>query len=188
MRYPYEDVRLATAPEKYHYSVSSGKSFYLCWKEYRNRFSSFSSIVQNSKDVIEILSLAPLSFVESNHIDLILRSVILRHGQTESLEVFSLIKSFEINKRLYRFYSPEIRPYKVKGEASLDSYIYFAMALIAETNKNRLDLRCVSALSKLLDILCGEFEEIDDKQKHCVSWLVREEIRLVEVIRERFNA
>ena len=42
-------------------------------------------------------------------------------------------------------------------------------------------------MSKLLDILCGEFEAIDDAQKHCVSWLVREEIRLVEVIRERFN-
>ena len=188
MRYPYEDVRLAAAPEKYHYSASSGKSFYLSWKEYRNRFSSFSNIVQNSKDLIELLPLAPQSSVECNQIDLIILSVIHQHGVTESLEMFSLIKSFEINKRLYRFYSPAIRPDKGKGEASLEAYIYFGMALIAESNKNRLDLRCVSALSKLLDILCGEFVAIDNAHKHCVSWLVREEIRLVEVIRERFNA
>lgn len=157
-QYQYSYQNILDNPSNYSYSPFEGIFFIRKWIQQRdlskNQFyKKYEPIIQTNlsstdillKDILEKLKRKKIS---KNTID----------------NIYNLIKSFEVRKRLYDEYDDNWRPINPNSYFSIERYLLFAEVLDMAWKK-KLGIQTLNTLLKCLDILTALNDQLDSEQR-----------------------
>ncbi|MBI4665276.1 MAG: hypothetical protein HY751_02570 [Nitrospinae bacterium] len=98
----------------------------------------------------------------------------IKEAEAAREKLATLVKRFEVTKRIYSAYNGELRPVDTQDFMGLGNYASFAETLIA-AHEITGSLVYLNALLKCVDILCAARERIGDQLKGRVAAVIREE-------------
>ena len=183
-KYPFTSDDPLAKKIIYNYFPYGGTKFLEDFRQYR---LSFLNVEKSSpllfSDLVDKLCFA-LQSSSSNIAYTLMRDVRdginSSHPQHSIATVRSLIKNFEVNKRLYDSYS--LKPKLSRSgcvSIDLNLYLYFGILLV-ETYKSTQILPALNSLSKLLDILCSLYCKFNERQSLIFSTLIDLELDFLD--------
>lgn len=180
--YPYQGRNLFQLPETYEYAQCEGEVFIDAWRRYREE--AIMRIKREASDrrpaSMPVQAALPGAVVLRATLEEVLQNI-----QDEKISpqcksvVHKLLKKFEIARRLFSVYSPELTRIPDVPLATLAEYLMFAriLTVYAERFDNPLYL---STLLKLDDALCSlPGSEFEQRQADEMRLILEEERRLV---------
>jgi len=178
MSYSYTDGDKIASPNTYFYTEYNGQEFL------NSYFEDRKTILRKTKDAVEP------SFsendIETNE-SLIQTSVYLGYlytslqsqNHSRNTDIFAeinlILKKFEVSKRIYDFYLPELKKSDDSDFKNLNNYIKLALVL-SRSYEITKKLNYLNGMLKVIDTLISVFNEMSELEKKNLAWLIRMEI------------
>lgn len=161
--YPYSTENNLQNRQNYHYSVYGGKEFLKSYKENRNYYLQENKIeFSNNKIEVNVKErFNKFEIKENEYFNLkifLFSSLCLcfenKEEQIDTHSISKIIKTFEVRKRLYNFYTNNIRltPLNVNDYNDLENYELLSV-LFCHLYEYKNNFQILSSLMKLNDIL-----------------------------------
>ena len=99
--------------------------------------------------------------------------------QTDAQRFDQIVKTFEVRKRLYHCYTEKMKPCDERDFEDLTLYILFSATALLFYRKNQ-DLKYLSALLKVNDILLSLYEKISEEFRQFLAFCIQGELNCVE--------
>lgn len=185
--YPYSQRNLIINPENYFYSQYMGIQFLFQWQNDRKKIG----ICQDNFSVDNFFSqphyiIATSSIVVSS---VIFKDIYLEADQSNISEknkeiIDGILKRFEITKKIFDKYSPDMRPLLGSSDRDINLYLKFGIIIELMYTKTH-DLTYLNSLLKIVDILSSIFDDLTGTQKKYSAFLVhREKFHLLELLKK----
>lgn len=186
MEYLYvtQDFRVSTID--YSYSKFNGLSFIKAYIDYRSNFISTEVFEESFVDT------QSLFICEEDFIDYICTKKFLNKCLKESFnknkeEFDLLIKRFEVTKKVYSFYDTNFRPHSTcKNDLRLEYFIAFSHTLSEIYGKTE-NFKYLNSLLKVNDILCSAYNQLSQKEKMILAFLIKKEVDFVKALSNKLN-
>jgi hypothetical protein len=173
MSYIYATGDLLEKPNSYFYTPFEGISFLTEWNE--SRTSWLRSLPTPCANAPE----SRINYNQNNQcnvIELAYSKALVAEEGIESLSepLESLLKHFEITKRVYDAYNSKIRAVDKNSYHSFNRYLRLAESFEIAYERTK-DLRTLNALLKILDTLCGSsLEQLPEDSPRLARLIVKE--------------
>lgn len=188
MQYKYITEDNLEYRQKYTYSDFGGKEFLDAYLDLRRgtlkelcRQESYKEL--KYEDLLKILQ---TTLMEYNDAAIDMRCLLLNELkllQTENHDrslLDSALKTFEVRKRLYHFYSENFRPQDEEDYKDYGLYILFSAVMSGNYEKTR-NLKYLNALLKCNDILISLYQKRDGLINiPCLAFILNKEINQIQ--------
>lgn len=176
--YKYTSLTAPSEKINYSYSVYEGEHFLNLWKENRvsviNECPEFTAIRLNNSD----------SETEQLFNDWIKRN---NFGNQEiNQKLNTLIKRFEVTKKIYNSYDSNLRAIDKLDFNDLRLYILFSYILIL-ASKKRKKAQYLNALLKVNDILSSQYKTLDKDNQTLLGYCLSKEIEFIQQLKSKLS-
>jgi methionyl-tRNA formyltransferase len=185
INYPFAEGDRLVKRNTYFYTPYGGREFLSAWMDDRSG---------STADPMEPPPPGPLPDLDEKVFE---TAILLEHlmaGVRVGIELsgkeagwlLSLVKRFEITKRLHDSYNEKFRPENPKSYHSLSLYVRFAevVAVAYGTTQNLIYL---NALLKVIDTLMALRGDLEPSNLSRLAWLVGQERKYIEELSERIG-
>ncbi len=178
VEYTYAAGDLLDNPHTYQYSQFCGVLFVEAWLKHRSEVIKEIGISSHPP--------GPNDVADCNCSDLIKLAHLLEdvYGELQEKENFieascagtvkTLIKKFELTKRLYCSYDNNFKPTDRGDYRNLNNYLRFA-EVMELYYKNTHDIPTLNVFLKIIDTLIASKEMLDELQRARLAWLIERE-------------
>lgn len=169
--YTYAQGDLLDKPNTYQYSKYHGNQFLTDWQQHRQEIMSELGEPQTPVWAAEA---EPIPDKPPYRLD-----ILLKHMPDDYKLLKTLIKKFEVTKKLYREYDQNFKP--VDKSAYQDLSLYIRMAEVVEQAYSQTsDLMYLNVFLKLMDTLISRRKDLSEQEKKRLCWLIIQENKHVE--------
>lgn len=176
--YPYHKADIFDSKINYSYAEFKGMPFVDSWRVQRESF------LCKENNYHEYSAIQVISTIQSQDKNALSEGVFIKwsnelYNHILDEEIFTLLKRFEVTKKIYSDYNTDYRPIDKADFRRPHLYIMFGLVLVSayrETSK----LQFLNSLLKVDDIICSCFGSLTKQEQFAAEWLIYNEIILIE--------
>lgn len=177
-KYKYINPIAPTEKINYSYSKYEGDHFLNLWKDNREsiikKCHQFSTVklVNSDSEVEQLFN----EWIKVNNFD----------NPKISEKLNTLIKRFEVTKKIYSLYDANFRALDKSKFNDLRLYILFSYILI-QASRLREKPQYLNALLKVNDILASQFINLSDCNQTLLGYCLSKEIELIQQLKSKLS-
>lgn len=160
MVYRYTDTKDIFSKKKYMYSEIHKQEFYLSFKKNRKKYLKGKYIKINIEEYVSIYKKINNKNETGKFLYNSLKGLIV-NNKNKNEKLFSILKSFEVNNKIFEDYNKDITKRKFKN---IDNYILLSLN-ISEIIKKKFDYKFFNTFLKSNDCIIGLIKKKENKNE-----------------------
>ena len=178
--YPYDGVDRIKEPNTYFYTVYGGPAFLSAYSAARAACRAEDSSRRDSRLILKP-SVGTAASLFARLLEEVNAAGRYSHREEPGKSLAALVKRFEVTKRLYTDYGPDMKP--LPGASFEDYGLYLAFAELLESAWSRWHrLSDLNALLKVMDTLSSVRKTLSPPERARLSRLARLEEEHVKIL------